>query len=52
MQFERDTKDPFNIDEMIREATGGAAGNGAKRYGIQESDERSSKRARVDDDEK
>ena len=50
MQFERDTKDPFNIDEMIREATGGAGGNGAKRYGVQEPEERASKRARVDGD--
>ena len=53
MQFEKDVADPFNIDEMIKEATGGAAGGGAKRYGVQDdSDPRASKRARVDDDEK
>ena len=50
VQFEKDTDDPFNINEMISEVTGGAAG-GTKRYGIQESDERASKRVRVDDDD-
>ena len=33
---------------MIRDATGGAAGN--KRYGVQDAEERSSKRARVEGD--
>ncbi|KAF2503162.1 hypothetical protein BU16DRAFT_521768 [Lophium mytilinum] len=52
VQFEKDTDDPFNINEMISEVTGGAVG-GTKRYGIQEQEEegRASKRARVDDDE-
>ena len=50
VQFEKDTDDPFNINEMISEVTGGAAG-GTKRYGIQESEERASKRVRVDDDD-
>jgi len=50
VQFEKDTDDPFNINEMISEVTGGAAG-GTKRYGIQESDERASKKARIDDDD-
>ena len=51
MQFVKDTSaaDPFDIDEMIRDATGGAGGN--KRHGKQESDSRPSKRARVDDEE-
>jgi SNW domain-containing protein 1 len=50
VQFEKDTDDPFNINEMISEVTGGAAGS-KKRYGIQEQEEdRSSKRARIDDD--
>ncbi|KAF2817527.1 uncharacterized protein BDZ99DRAFT_457251 [Mytilinidion resinicola] len=53
VQFEKDTDDPFNINEMISEVTGGAVG-GTKRYGIQEQEEeegRASKRARMDDDE-
>lgn len=41
--------DPFNIDEMIRDATGGAAGN--KRYGVREPESRASKRARVVEDD-
>ena len=48
MQFEKDVDDPFNIGQMISEATGGAAGS--KRYGIQESEVRTSKKARVEDD--
>ncbi|KAF9885433.1 mRNA splicing protein [Aspergillus nanangensis] len=49
VQFEKDTTDPFGIDNMIADVTGGA---GQKRYGIQEveRDDRGSKRARVDDD--
>ena len=47
--------DPFNIDEMIRESTGGMGGNtgsaGAKRYGVQEPEGRASKRARVEDED-
>lgn len=49
VQFEKDTTDPFGIDSMIADVTGGA---GQKRYGIQESGEssRGSKRARVDEE--
>ncbi|KAI9880944.1 MAG: mRNA splicing protein [Pleopsidium flavum] len=47
VQFEKDRADPFNIDEMISEATGGQAGS--KRYGEEEPEDRISKRARVDD---
>ncbi|KAF6226050.1 hypothetical protein HO173_012540 [Letharia columbiana] len=53
VQFEKDVSnatDPFHIDEMIRDVTGGAGGN--KRYGVQEAEERASKRARVDDDDR
>lgn len=50
VQFEKDVADPFEIDAMIKEVTGGAEGN--KRYGVQEPEERSSKRARVDDEER
>lgn len=49
MQFEKDTDDPFNINQMISEVTGGSAGT--KRYGMQEPDSRASKRTRVDDDD-
>ena len=47
VQFEKDTTDPFGIDSMIADVTAGA---GQKRYGIQEAEDRGSKRARVDDD--
>ena len=54
MQFEKDTTnaaDPFHIDEMIRDVTGGAggSGSGSKKHGLQESEDRTPKRARVDD---
>lgn len=55
MQFVKDAADPFNIDEMIRDVTGGAAGGsaedgaGKKRYGVQERDRGPSKRARIDE---
>lgn len=53
VEFEKDTADPFGIDGMIAEVTGGQSSGGQKRYGIQEaeSSQRGSKRARVDDDE-
>lgn len=56
MQFEKDATDPFGIDSMIADVTGGVGGSGQsgqKRYGIQEveREERGSKRARVDDDD-
>ncbi|EON69332.1 hypothetical protein W97_08592 [Coniosporium apollinis CBS 100218] len=51
VQFEKDTADPFNISEMIAEATGGAAGS-SKKYGVQDAESsRASKRARVDADD-
>ena len=53
VQFEKDISniaDPFHIDEMIRDVTGGGGGN--KRYGVQETEERAPKRVRVDDDDR
>ncbi|OJJ95438.1 hypothetical protein ASPACDRAFT_55127 [Aspergillus aculeatus ATCC 16872] len=52
VQFEKDTTDPFGIDSMIADVTGGAGSSGQKRYGLEEVDrsERGSKRPRVDDD--
>ncbi|KAL9594437.1 MAG: hypothetical protein Q9219_007030 [cf. Caloplaca sp. 3 TL-2023] len=49
VQFEKDG-DPFNIDELIKDATGYGS-SGTKRYGMQDdSDSRASKRARAEDD--
>jgi SNW domain-containing protein 1 len=52
VQFEKDTDDPFNINQMISEVRGekGDEKTGEKRYGLQEPEGRSAKRARVDDD--
>lgn len=53
MQFEKDVSnvaDPFHIDEMIKEVTGEA--NGSKKHGLQDMEDRESKRARVDDDDR
>lgn len=51
VQFEKDTDDPFNIDQMIQEVRGEKGEKkGEKRFGVQESEGRSAKRARVDDD--
>lgn len=50
VQFEKDA-DPFNIDELIKDATSGSA-SGTKRYGMQDAgDTRSLKRARMEDDD-
>ena len=53
MQFEKDTSnaaDPFHIDDMIKEVTGGAGGS--KKHGLQETEDRASKRSRVDEDDR
>jgi SNW domain-containing protein 1 len=52
VQFEKDTDDPFNINAMISEVRGekGDEKTGDKRHGVQESEGRSAKRARVEDD--
>ena len=48
VQFEKESADPFGVDQMIRETMANA---NTKRYGVQESttDTRPSKRARVDE---
>lgn len=53
VQFEKDVvADPFGIDQMISDVTGGkAGGTSKKRYGLNEADDRSSKRPRVEDDD-
>ena len=48
VQFEKEVDDPFNINQMINEVRGEKSGD--KRYGIQEAEGRSAKRARVDED--
>merc|ERR1711939_301147 len=52
VQFEKDKDDPFGIDTLIGEASGRHAGEGKKRYGLEEAgpSDRDRKRARVDDD--
>ncbi|KAH0541778.1 mRNA splicing protein [Glutinoglossum americanum] len=47
VQFERDTTDPFNVDQFLSEV----ATSVNKRYGVQEPESRAPKRARVDEDE-
>ena len=48
VQFEKDNgEDPFNVDQFLSEVEKG----GNKRYGIQDAEERSPKRAKVDDDD-
>lgn len=50
MQFEKDTGDVFNVDEFLSKV--GEEGSSSKRgYGLQDGEERSTKRARVDEDE-
>lgn len=54
VQFEKDKDDPFGIDTLIGEASGRhSAGEGKKRYGLEEAgpSDRDRKRARVDDDD-
>ncbi|KAH0371363.1 pre-mRNA-processing protein 45, partial [Aureobasidium melanogenum] len=57
VMFERDNGDPFGVEQMIADAQskkGDAAGQGVKRYGLNEGgdqDERGSKRARIEDDD-
>jgi SNW domain-containing protein 1 len=48
VQFEKDTGDIFNVDDFLSKV--GESSN-KREYGLQEGEERSSKRARVDEDE-
>ncbi|KAL8828664.1 MAG: hypothetical protein Q9191_002461 [Dirinaria sp. TL-2023a] len=49
VQFEKDAADPFEIDAMIKEVTGGMGSS--KRYGVQETESRPAKRPRVDEND-
>lgn len=49
MQFEKDTGgDVFNVDEFLSKV---GEGSNKREYGLQEGEERTSKRARVDEDD-
>jgi len=52
VQFEKDTGevDPFNVDEFLSKV---GEGDGSKKrdYGLQDAEERGSKRARIDEDD-
>jgi len=48
VQFEKDTGDVFNVDEFLHKV---GEGSNKREYGLQDGDERSNKRARVDEDE-
>ena len=48
VQFEKDTGDMFNVDEFLSKV---GEGSGKREYGLQEGEERESKRARVNEDE-
>ena len=48
MQFEKDTGDVFNVDDFLSKV--GESSN-KREYGLQESDDRKAKRARVDEDD-
>lgn len=45
MRFEKDSTDPFNIEEMIKDVTGGN-----KKHGLQDNDPKWAKRARLAED--
>ena len=48
MQFEKDTGDVFNVDQFLEKV--GETSN-KREYGLQESESRAAKRARVDEDD-
>lgn len=45
MRFEKDSTDPFDIEEMIKDVTGGN-----KKHGLQDTDLKRAKRARLAED--
>jgi SNW domain-containing protein 1 len=48
VQFEKETVDPFNVDKFLSEVE---QSSGKRGYGLQETDDRKSKRPRVEDDD-
>ncbi|CAG8973161.1 hypothetical protein HYALB_00008753 [Hymenoscyphus albidus] len=54
VQFEKDTGDVFNVDEFLTKVGEGGSGGASENkrgYGLQEGEERSSKRARMENDD-
>lgn len=49
VQFERETADPFNVDKFLSEVE--QQSSSKRGYGLQESEDRKSKRAKVDEDD-
>lgn len=49
VQFERETADPFNVDKFLSEVE--QQSSSKRGYGLQESEDRKSKRARVDEED-
>ncbi|EEU44391.1 uncharacterized protein NECHADRAFT_49225 [Fusarium vanettenii 77-13-4] len=49
VQFEKDAGDPFNVDKFLSEVDQGSSSK--RGYGLQDEDNRQSKRPRVDDDD-
>lgn len=49
VQFEKETADPFNVDKFLSEVE--QQSSSKRGYGLQESEDRKSKRARVDEDD-
>ena len=48
VQFEKDTGDVFNVDEFLSKV---GEGSSKREYGLRDGEERTSKRARIDEDE-
>lgn len=51
MQFQKDTADPFNVDQFLAEVEKEGPAPQKRGYGLQESDSRQPKRAKVEDDD-
>jgi SNW domain-containing protein 1 len=48
VQFEKDSADPFNVDEFLTKV--GESSN-KREYGLNEGEERTAKKARIEDDD-
>jgi SNW domain-containing protein 1 len=50
VQFEKDTGDVFNVDDFLSKV-GESSSSNKREFGLQDGEARSTKRARVDEDE-